>query len=154
MGMFDYVRFECACPKCGANVTDFQTKDGDRVFEILEPQQVNQFYSSCQHCRTWIEFNAEVLREVRGGGEWRGLRWGLESERRLLGRQVRHRFGPDCAARSAPLLEALVEFSRFEELGEVLLDSPDAAAWLERLRIATMADEPRKFVMTFRPLDV
>lgn len=56
MGMFDYVNFRCACPTCGADVGDFQSKDRMCEMATLEPDDCEHFYASCQKCRTWIEF--------------------------------------------------------------------------------------------------
>ena len=57
MGMFDNVNYEMDCPNCGARLTDFQSKDGDCCLGMLELVEVNNFYTSCDKCGTWIEFN-------------------------------------------------------------------------------------------------
>lgn len=62
MGMFNEVNFTMKCPKCGEEVTGFQTKDGTLLLDTVEPDSVNNFYSSCDNCykvgeRTWIEFS-------------------------------------------------------------------------------------------------
>ena len=56
MGMFDYVKFEMKCPKCGANVDDFQSKDGPCCLLTLEYWEVDRFYSSCDACHAWLEY--------------------------------------------------------------------------------------------------
>ena len=56
MGMFDYINFECKCPKCGTLVKGFQSKDGPSCMVKLEPWTVNRFYSSCKVCNRWIEY--------------------------------------------------------------------------------------------------
>ncbi len=56
MGMFDYVNFEMDCPKCGRNVSGFQTKDLACQLDTVEPDGLINFYSSCPGCKTWIEF--------------------------------------------------------------------------------------------------
>jgi hypothetical protein len=57
MGCFDYVNYTCKCPKCGADVSGFQSKDGGCVFETKEMSDVLNFYTSCDQCSEWIEFN-------------------------------------------------------------------------------------------------
>jgi hypothetical protein len=56
MGMFDYVQFEDTCPKCNQPLSDFQTKDNDCVLDTLHPQDIERFYTSCEHCNLWIEY--------------------------------------------------------------------------------------------------
>ena len=57
MGMFDYVNYNCECPVCGTQVTDFQSKDGDCLLERVEPTDVSYFYASCRGCGAWISFS-------------------------------------------------------------------------------------------------
>jgi len=63
MGMFDYIKFEMACPKCGAKVSGFQSKDGPCCLIELEYWEVDNFYSSCPQCQTWIEYNRKGARQ-------------------------------------------------------------------------------------------
>lgn len=56
MGMFDDVHFEMDCPKCGATVTGFQSKDLDCELAVVEPDALQNFYASCRSCGAWIEF--------------------------------------------------------------------------------------------------
>ena len=58
MGMFDYIEYECKCPKCGEKVTGFQSKDRNCDMDILSPTQVDHFYSICDRCKEWISFDA------------------------------------------------------------------------------------------------
>ena len=79
MGMFDYIKFEIQCPNCGARVNDFQSKDWHCVLTELEYWEVNNFYSYCDECDAWIEFNRKKQKKqapisdfkmtVRGGKE-------------------------------------------------------------------------------------
>ena len=68
MGMFDYVNFEMDCPKCGRNVSGFQTKDLGCLLDTVEPDGLMNFYSSCPSCKAWIEFAREIpaskMREI------------------------------------------------------------------------------------------
>ncbi len=57
MGMYDDIKHEMDCPKCGARVSGFQSKDGGCMLATLEFWAVNNFYASCPSCDTWIEFN-------------------------------------------------------------------------------------------------
>ena len=74
-------------------------------------------------------------------GLQRGLQRGLDSERQLLVRQVRRRFGETVAESSAPWLAQVVEPAVLEDLGEALLDCADGAAWLVRLESMAMANK-------------
>ena len=60
MGMFDYVDFEMDCPKCGARVKDFQTKDLDCLMETVSPRQVSEFYGDCDACGAILYFTRKV----------------------------------------------------------------------------------------------
>jgi len=60
--MFDYVKHEMDCPKCGAKITGFQSTDGPCVLAELEYWEVDNFYSSCHNCDVWVEF---ILRRER-----------------------------------------------------------------------------------------
>lgn len=57
MGMFDNIKFEIDCPNCKHKINNFQSKDGKCELNLLEFYQVDRFYSSCDICDTWIEFN-------------------------------------------------------------------------------------------------
>lgn len=62
-----------------------------------------------------------------------GRQEGLNSERQLLLRQLRRRFGEAVVERSRALLERVEETVILEELGEALLDCADGEAWLALL---------------------
>jgi len=57
MGMFDWVHFEIDCPNCGSPVTGFQSTDFICIMETIEPDALQNFYSSCKECKAWIEFS-------------------------------------------------------------------------------------------------
>lgn len=61
MGMFDYVKYEAKCKNCGTELKDFQSKDHDCLLNMVEPSQVDNFYTKCDKCGTWHEYN--VTRE-------------------------------------------------------------------------------------------
>ena len=56
MGLFDYVDFEMDCPKCGARLTNFQTKDGDVFMNKVSVWSVDNFGAWCDRCKTSIAF--------------------------------------------------------------------------------------------------
>lgn len=58
MGMFDYVNYEMKCPTCGETVTGFQSKSGPCLLITVDPWSVDNFYSSCKKCGTWIEYES------------------------------------------------------------------------------------------------
>lgn len=57
MGMFDYVDLEIKCPRCGAKVDGFQTKDNGCYMTTLAYWTVNNFYSGCDKCGLEFNFN-------------------------------------------------------------------------------------------------
>lgn len=63
MGMFDWVEFETDCPVCGKKVQGFQSKRAGCNLDSLEIWQVDNFYTSCDNCGTWIEYN--LKEEIR-----------------------------------------------------------------------------------------
>lgn len=60
MGMFDYIKFEMDCPKCGVKLDNFQSKDGSCSMIDLEYWEVDRFYDMCDKCNAWIEFNRKT----------------------------------------------------------------------------------------------
>ena len=57
--MFDWVNYEMKCPKCKTKIDGFQSKDGECCLSMLEVGDVANFYSSCDTCNTWIEFQLD-----------------------------------------------------------------------------------------------
>lgn len=55
--MFDWVDFETDCPKCGAKVDGFQSKDGPCHLLTLQPSQVGNYYAACLKCNHWLEYD-------------------------------------------------------------------------------------------------
>jgi C4-type Zn-finger protein len=56
MGIYNIVKFQINCPVCGKQITEFQTKEGDGVLEIIEYYKVNNFHAICPHCQSLVEF--------------------------------------------------------------------------------------------------
>lgn len=56
MGMYDNINFQMDCPHCRKKMDDFQSQDGPCALFLLDFWQVNNFYDSCNNCRTWVEF--------------------------------------------------------------------------------------------------
>lgn len=65
MGMFDYVDAPDQTCSCGATVKDWQSKDGDCQLELLPADAVSNYYTFCEGCGAWWEFN-------RIDGVWQG----------------------------------------------------------------------------------
>ena len=63
-----------------------------------------------------------------------GLEQGREAARHRLLRQVRRRFGPAIADRSAPWLARIRDLGALEELGDQLLILAEGDAWLRAVR--------------------
>ncbi len=61
MGMFDYVDYTDNCPNCNNLLRGFQTKDLDNQLRHLKPVQVRQFWTECDKCKIWLEY--EVIPE-------------------------------------------------------------------------------------------
>lgn len=62
MGMFNYVKYEAPCSKCGFLLKEFQTKSSDHDLrcEEVDPSSTDNFYVSCRECGEWNEY--EVVR--------------------------------------------------------------------------------------------
>lgn len=63
MGMFDDVRtpVAVACPECGHETDSFQSKDGPcELLTIRDLRRISQFYTSCDKCKAWIQFDRYV----------------------------------------------------------------------------------------------
>ena len=59
MGMFDWIKYECVCPRCNGKVDGFQSKDNICQLEELEPHEVDNFYSNCESCGARIVFDVK-----------------------------------------------------------------------------------------------
>jgi hypothetical protein len=64
MGMFNYVDYKTKCPACGAEVNEFQTKDGDVFMRTVSYLTVNNFYGECDKCGYWIEFTRKPAKSI------------------------------------------------------------------------------------------
>lgn len=62
MGMYDYIDFKAPCVKCGTEILNWQSKDGDCVLGTLQPLQVNHFYSYCPSCGEWHDYFRNQLK--------------------------------------------------------------------------------------------
>lgn len=67
MGMFDSVKYEAPCPKCGTIIDEWQSKDSLCLLETIEPWRVKHFYSPCDNCKAWVvgTVDAEVEHVVK-----------------------------------------------------------------------------------------
>ncbi len=66
MGMFDHVEYEADCPSCSMPLTDWQSKEGNCILDILQPFDVTEFHTFCTSCNKMIicTVDAEVVRTV------------------------------------------------------------------------------------------
>jgi len=69
MGLFDHVKHEADCYKCGHRLTSWQSKSGPCDLVTLEPWQVTNLYTGCPKCKAWNEYTVEadvehIVREV------------------------------------------------------------------------------------------
>ena len=65
MGMFDHVNFEMNCPTCGGKMRGFQTKSGPCISEMLDPTEVDNFYSYCCDRRVTLDTKVRESKEPR-----------------------------------------------------------------------------------------
>ena len=56
MGMYDLVDWEQDCPRCGAKIRHFQTKEKAQQMETYKPHEVDNFYSYCGYCGLWVNY--------------------------------------------------------------------------------------------------
>lgn len=59
MGMFDFINYKANCENCGKELTEFQSKDGECLMRTLQPKDVDSFYSICDNCNAWHDFEVE-----------------------------------------------------------------------------------------------
>ena len=62
MGMYDIINFKMNCPICGKDAGEFQSKYRECLMEKLELSKVDNFYTMCDSCGAWIEFNRKIDR--------------------------------------------------------------------------------------------
>lgn len=94
MGMFDRVQHEpIDCPTCGEKITDFQTKCGHCLLEVLSEEQLitdakrlgndePYYYGYCDNCRTRVDyyFVPGTWQMSHETAEERKKAWELEQE--------------------------------------------------------------------------
>jgi len=56
MGIYNTVSFQINCPICNALIRQFQTKEGDGIFDVMEFNEVNNFHAICPNCQAFVEF--------------------------------------------------------------------------------------------------
>ena len=57
MGMYDNVDYKADCSECGTPLSDFQTKDTDCTLSTVSVYECRNFYTSCDSCGSWNEFD-------------------------------------------------------------------------------------------------
>jgi hypothetical protein len=63
MGMFDYISHvpEVKCRKCAEPLSGWQSKDWSCLLETIPFWYVENFYTSCNKCHEWHEFDTRVM---------------------------------------------------------------------------------------------
>jgi hypothetical protein len=57
MGMFDYVETPpIKCQACDNMITEWQSKDRECILDRLQYWEVENFYTSCNKCKAWNEY--------------------------------------------------------------------------------------------------
>lgn len=71
MGMFDYVDYkDTKCPYCTEELVTkhdpfpFQSKDADCNLEVVTPDKVKNFYTTCPSCSAFVSYNVLYLYKV------------------------------------------------------------------------------------------
>ena len=66
MGMFDWVNVPpMNCPNCGKDgLRGWQSKDGPCLMETVDYWSVSQFYTYCEACKAWIQFDRKKIPEA------------------------------------------------------------------------------------------
>lgn len=58
MGLYNTVNdFSIPCPNCGKLLEDFQSKCGESCMNLVSTKEIDNFYTMCDTCRTWVEFD-------------------------------------------------------------------------------------------------
>jgi len=64
MGMFDWINVKINCPNCDKPLGGFQSKDSNCALDLIDPDYVVNFYTTCNHCKKWVEFIRPNFPEV------------------------------------------------------------------------------------------
>ncbi|MDI6792678.1 MAG: hypothetical protein QME81_07410 [bacterium] len=79
----------------------------------------------------------EWTREWKEEGLQEGLQQGLESERRMLARLVKRRYGQGMAESVDPLLQGIREVRLLEAVGEWVIEYDDDQVFFKKLKEVT-----------------
>ena len=74
MGMFDDVRYKAECIKCKKLLVNWQSKDGECILDLIEPESVNHFYGYCSNCQSMNNVkveksNVRFIQSIKGFDE-------------------------------------------------------------------------------------
>lgn len=65
MGLFDWVEFKYKCPICGAEIGEWQSKDGECYLNVIKDfRDVNEFHDICKRCNTWLSFRRKKATSI------------------------------------------------------------------------------------------
>lgn len=56
MGIYNIVNFQLNCPVCEGLIRQFQTKEGNGIFDVVAFNEVNNFHAICPSCSSLVEF--------------------------------------------------------------------------------------------------
>jgi hypothetical protein len=107
--------------------------DYHRAIQAIEEAEQMRYVTTAER----IGMRKGMERGIEQGiekGLQRGVEQGLESERALLQRLARRRFGEAVAERAAALLALIRTPQTLEQLGEALLDGDDGELWLSAVQ--------------------
>ena len=62
-GSFDIVEYTCSCPRCGAPLSRFRTKDLCNQMDTVDYRIAYHFYAECE-CGAWIDFIRKAARGI------------------------------------------------------------------------------------------
>ena len=63
MGMYDEINVDIKCPKCGANDVTWQSKNYMCNLDTIDPDKVQEFYTHCDKCDTFITYRRGEKKE-------------------------------------------------------------------------------------------
>ena len=61
--MYDEINVDIKCPKCGANDVSWQSKNYLCNLDTIDPDKVQEFYTHCDKCNTFITYRRGEKKE-------------------------------------------------------------------------------------------
>jgi flagellar biosynthesis/type III secretory pathway protein FliH len=113
-----------------------------RAIQAIEEAEQMRYVTTAERIGIRKGMERGMERGLERGLE-QGMERGLESERALLQRQARRRFGDAVAERAAVLLARIRAPETLEQLGEALLDDADGEVWLTAVQAQVAHSDDR-----------